>query len=160
MSETTEALRGRIKTALTAEGERDEVLGRICTLLKENLDGYDWVGFYLVDPARPRELQLGPFAGADTDHRRIPFGRGICGQVAESEQTMVVEDVQAADNYLSCSVDVRSEIVVPILVDGCFLGQLDIDSHAAARFGPEDRRLCEWICARLAEGKLFRSDSH
>ncbi|MCP5070617.1 MAG: GAF domain-containing protein [bacterium] len=159
MPEMTQALRDSIEAALTSSGEVNETLASLCTLLHENLDGYDWVGFYLVDPASPRELVLGPFAGADTDHRRIPFGRGICGQVAESEQTMVVEDVQAADNYLSCSVDVRSEIVAPILKEGRFVGQLDIDSHIAARFGPEDRRLCEHICARLADGAWFRGQS-
>ncbi len=159
MPEQTEALRDRIEALLNSNDEMDEILARLCTLLHENLDGYDWVGFYLVDPANPRELVLGPFAGADTDHRRIPFGRGICGQVAESEQTMVVEDVQAADNYLSCSVDVRSEIVVPILKEGRFVGQLDIDSHVAARFGPKDRRLCEHICGRLADGVWLREQS-
>ncbi len=159
MPEKMKALQDGIEAILASSTEEDKILAQLCTLLHENLDGYDWVGFYLVDPASPRELVLGPFAGADTDHRRIPFGRGICGQVAESEQTMVVEDVQAADNYLSCSVDVRSEIVAPILKDGRFVGQLDIDSHVAARFGPEDRRLCEHICARLADGIWFRERS-
>jgi GAF domain-containing protein len=144
------ALLAEIERAIAAAPARGDALAAVCRLLAERLPGYDWVGFYLVDPARPRELVLGPFVGEPTEHTRIPFGRGICGQVAEREETMVVEDVTAEANYLACSVSVRSEIVVPILAGGRFVGQLDIDSHVPARFGPADRALCEAICARLA----------
>jgi L-methionine (R)-S-oxide reductase len=127
---------------------RSTVLQRLCDRMKAALDGYDWVGFYIADDERP-ELHLGPFAGAPTDHTRIPFGRGICGQVALSRRPMVVEDVTREENYLSCSVDVRSEIVVPILVRGTFVAQIDIDSHAPANFGPADQAFLEALCARL-----------
>lgn len=140
---------------LAGTGTRESRLAAICALLAAEMSGYDWVGFYLSDPNNPRELQLGPFTGAPTEHTRIPFGRGICGQVAESHRTMVVADVTAAENYLACSMDVRSEIVVPILVAGSFVGQLDIDSHETNRFTPADREFCEAICARLASGDLF-----
>jgi L-methionine (R)-S-oxide reductase len=143
-------LLAEIERAIGAAADRDAALAAVCRLLAERQPGYDWVGFYLVYPARPRELVLGPFVGAPTEHTRIPFGRGICGQVAEREETMVVEDVAAEANYLACSLAVRSEIVVPILAAGRFVGQLDIDSHAPARFGPADRALCEAICAQLA----------
>ncbi len=139
-----------IERAIAAAADRDAALVAVCRLLAARQPGYDWVGFYLVDPARPRELVLGPFVGEPTEHTRIPFGRGICGQVAEREETMVVEDVTAEANYLACSLTVRSEIVVPILAAGRFVGQLDIDSHTPARFAPADRALCEAICARLA----------
>lgn len=140
-----------IDAALAAAPGRDAALAATCKLIHGRLDGYDWVGFYLVDPASPRELVLGPYVGDATDHVRIPFGRGICGQVAESEQTLVVEDVSAEANYLACSTAVRSEIVVPILTAaGRFVGQLDVDSHALARFGAADRAFCEAVCARLA----------
>lgn len=129
---------------------RDEILRAVCELMARELGGYDWVGFYLVDPDSPRELILGPYVGDATDHVRIPFGRGICGQVAESEETLVVVDVTLESNYLSCSSNVRSEIVVPIMAHGRCVGQLDIDSHEVGRFDGDDRRLCESICERLA----------
>jgi L-methionine (R)-S-oxide reductase len=150
MDSTQRTLLGEIDAALATAPDRDAALAATCRLVHERLDGYDWVGFYLVDPASPRELVLGPFVGEATEHVRIPFGRGICGQVAESEETMVVDDVSAEGNYLACSTEVRSEIVVPILAAGRFVGQLDVDSHRRGRFGAGDRALCEAICARLA----------
>jgi len=143
------ALLAEIESALAAATAREAALAAVCRLLAARRPGYDWVGFYLVDPERPRELVLGPFVGEPTEHTRIPFGRGICGQVAEREETMVVEDVAAEANYLACSLAVRSEIVVPIRAGGRFVAQLDIDSHQPARFGAADRALCEAICARL-----------
>lgn len=159
MSKSHANLLDRIDEVLAESDDASLVLDRTSTLIREGLEGYDWVGFYLVDPESPRELVLGPFAGADTDHRRIPFGRGICGQVAESEKTLVVDDVLAADNYLSCSANVRSEIVVPIMVDGEFVGQLDVDSHMPARFTGDDLRFCEAVCVKLAAGSVFRGRS-
>lgn len=144
------ALLAEIEAALAGASDREAALAAVCRLLATRRPGYDWVGFYLVDPARPRELVLGPFVGEPTEHTRIPFGRGICGQVAERGETMVVADVTAEANYLACSLAVRSEIVVPILAGGRFVAQLDIDSHAPGRFGAADRALCEAICARLA----------
>ncbi len=129
---------------------RDETLEAICGLLKEQVAYYDWVGFYRADPYAERELVLGPYVGAPTEHTRIPFGEGICGRAADTEQTFVVQDVSLETNYLSCSPDVRSEIVVPILRDGEILGELDIDSHALAPFTAEDRRFLERVCRRVA----------
>jgi len=128
-----------------------ERLERVCALLRARRPGYDWVGFYLVDPAAERELFLGPFAGAPTDHLRIPFGRGICGQAADRGETFVIADVGAEDNYLSCAVDVQSEIVVPVFHAGALVGELDIDSHRKARFAPADREFCETVAERVAE---------
>jgi len=128
----------------------DEKLAAICRLLHDEVPHYDWVGFYRVDPASPRALVLGPYVGASTDHTRIPFGRGICGRVAENPVTLVIQDVSEETNYLSCSIDVRSEIVVPILDGGSFVAQLDIDSHRLAPFTPADRALLESICEALA----------
>jgi GAF domain-containing protein len=122
----------------------------ICKLLNESLDNYDWVGFYLVDPNEDRMLYLGPYVGAETDHTRIPFGTGICGQAAETLDTFVVPDVSKATNYLACSLTVQSEIVVPIIYDGIFLGELDIDSHVLDNFDNDHRVLLERICVDLA----------
>lgn len=144
------ALRAQVDRILESPSPRDAKLKAICYLLRRRVPHFHWVGFYLVDPESPRELVLGPFEGDPTEHVRIPFGRGICGQVAETEETMVVDDVGAESNYLACSLDVRSEIVVPILARGRFVGQLDIDSHDVSAFSSADRALLESVCSSLA----------
>ena len=144
------SLLAAVDAALAAPDPLPERLARVCRLLADSRPGYDWVGFYLVDPAAPRELVLGPFVGAPTEHVRIPFGRGVCGQAAERGETVVVADVTAESNYLACSLRVRSEIVVPLLDGGRVRGELDIDSHTAARFTAADRALCEAVAARVA----------
>jgi GAF domain-containing protein len=125
-------------------------LKAIAELLRLAVPHYDWVGFYLADPERERELILGPYAGEPTEHTRIPFGRGACGRVAESLCTLLIPDVSREENYLSCSVKVKSEIVVPILKAGRFVAQMDIDSHAVNAFTDADRRFLERVCAALA----------
>lgn len=132
------------------DGDRLSKLQSICELLKRDIPNYDWVGFYMVDPAAERELVLGPFAGAPTEHTRIPFGKGICGQAAESLQTFVVEDVNMESNYLACSLDVKSEIVVPVMKGDQFAGELDIDSHTRSGVGEGDRKVLEQLCKIIA----------
>lgn len=150
MSPEYQGILERAVRVLDAEPTRDTKLGAIAALLSREVPHFDWVGFYLVDPESPRELVLGPYVGAPTEHTRIPFGRGVCGQVAESRETMIVQDVTAEANYLACSLDVRSEIVVPILAGGAFVAQLDVDSHVVSAITEDDRALCEGICAALA----------
>jgi GAF domain-containing protein len=128
----------------------DILLFKTAELLKSEIPHYDWVGFYLLDPQNDM-LVLGPYVGAPTDHTRIPVGKGICGQVAASGQTMTIQDVTQQDNYLACSLDVQSEIVVPILKNGVFVAEIDIDSHAYAPFTTEDEQLLEAIAEQLAE---------
>jgi GAF domain-containing protein len=94
-------------------------------------------------------LQLGPYAGAATDHTRIPYGRGICGQVALSGAAFVVPDVWAEDNYLACSLETKAEIVLPIFKEGKLIAQLDIDSHYANPFTDDDRAFLENLCTEL-----------
>src|SRR5690554_5969635 len=94
----------------------NEKLQDICNYLKINIPHYDWVGFYFIDNHK-KELHLGPFAGLPTEHTTIQFGKGICGQVAESNQTFLVSDVNSEENYISCNINVKSEIVVPIIVN-------------------------------------------
>ena len=96
---------------------RDEKLLQICTLLNENISHYNWVGFYFANHDT-QTLHLGPYVGEPTDHTVIPFGKGICGQVAVSNETFVVPDVWEQDNYLACSLETKAEIVVPIIKDG------------------------------------------
>lgn len=126
-----------------------QVMKTTCKLLAERVPHYDWVGFYLVDGENERELVLGPYVGEPTEHTRIGFGQGICGQAAEREETFVVPDVAEQDNYLSCSLRVRSEIVVPIFREGRVVGEIDIDSHTVDPFGPEDRIFLERIASLL-----------
>ena len=143
-------LLSRLEVLLQRNAAPEAGLWAVCGLLSEAVDYYDWVGFYLVRSSEPRVLQLGPFVGAPTEHTRIPFGRGICGQVAESHQTRVVDDVTAEDNYLACSLKVRAEVVVPIFVTGQFAGQLDIDSHQVAPFTEADTAFLTEVCQRVA----------
>lgn len=136
---------------VTAEDkDRDAKLLAICARLEREVAHYDWVGFYLVDPSRERELVLGPFVGAPTEHTRIAFGQGICGQAADTEMTFVIQDVSQETNYLSCSPHVKSEIVVPIFKDGVVVGEIDIDSHALAPFSEADNAFLEQVAALVA----------
>lgn len=132
---------------------RDDKLLQICHLLKDNIDYYDWVGFYFRNGEK-EELLLGPYAGEPTDHTVIPFGKGICGQVAVSNQNFVVPDVTAQDNYIACSMTVKSEIVVPLFVNGKNIGQIDIDSELLDAFTETDERFLESVNMEVA--KLFK----
>jgi GAF domain-containing protein len=129
---------------------RDEKLQAICQFLNENVAHYNWVGFYFANHEN-KTLHLGPYIGAPTDHTEIPFGKGICGQVAESNANFVVPDVAAQDNYIACSFTVKSEIVVPLFVNGINIGQIDIDSHVLDPFTEEDERFLEFVNSKVAE---------
>lgn len=128
----------------------EERLQQVCDLLKENVTHYDWVGFYFKNGDK-NELKLGPYAGAETDHTIIPFGKGICGQVALSNQNFVVPDVSAQDNYIACSITVKAEIVIPLFVNGENIGQIDIDSNTPDPFSEEDERFLEFINNEIAK---------
>lgn len=131
---------------------REEKLLKICELLSNSIDYYNWVGFYFANP-EAKTLHLGPYVGAETDHTVIPFGKGICGQVAVSNENFVVPDVAAQDNYIACSFTVKSEIVVPLFVNGENIGQIDIDSHVLNPFTEEDECFLEFVNNEVA--KLF-----
>ncbi|WLD24145.1 GAF domain-containing protein [Flavobacterium dauae] len=145
-----EQLKNTLTKLLSTDKTNNEKLQEICVFLKENISYYDWVGFYFTD-ANKKELHLGPFAGLPTDHTTIQFGKGICGQVAESNKTFLVSDVMAQDNYISCNINVKSEIVVPIITNGINIGQIDIDSNTLNAFGKEDRELLEWLTNEIAK---------
>lgn len=122
----------------------------ICKLLEKNVSHYNWVGFYFKNGDKD-ELKLGPYVGAPTDHDIIPFGKGICGQVAVSNENFVVPDVSAQDNYIACSISVKSEIVIPIFVDGENVGQIDIDSETYDPFTEHDEQFLEFVCKEVAQ---------
>ncbi len=143
-------LLGWVESILASPGTRDEKLQAICSLLEKRVDHYHWVGIYLAHEAKG-ELVLGPYVGEPTEHVRIPFGEGICGRAAETLETLVAQDVSKESNYLSCSVNVKSEMVIPIFKDGVLRGELDIDSHTISPFSEEDIRCLEQICALIAQ---------
>jgi GAF domain-containing protein len=134
----------------------DELMQGIVALFHEKLTRYNWVGFYMLEKEDNRDiLALGPFKGAMTPHTRIPLHQGICGAAASSGKTIVVDDVNADPRYLACSLETKSEIVVPVFVRGKVVGELDIDSNFRAAFGPDDRALCEHAAALL--GRFLES---
>ena len=148
---TFEELKPKVQDILTKTGIlREEKLVQICHLLKDNIDYYDWVGFYFRNGDK-EELVLGPYVGESTDHTVIPFGKGICGQVAISNENFVVPDVQAQDNYIACSISVKSEIVIPLFVNGENIGQIDIDSSVIDPFTEADERFLEFVNAEIAK---------
>ena len=129
---------------------REEKLLKICELLSSSVEYYNWVGFYFANQ-ETKTLHLGPYVGAETDHTIIPFGKGICGQVAVSNANFVVPDVAAQDNYIACSFTVKSEIVVPLFVNGQNIGQIDIDSHVLNPFTEKDERFLEFVCSEISK---------
>jgi GAF domain-containing protein len=127
-------------------------------LLHDRMLKYNWVGFYLLEPgAQPPMLVLGAFEGAMTPHTRIPLNQGICGAAASSGLTVVVDDVSRDPRYLACSLETKSEIVVPVFVHGKVVGELDIDSHFPAAFTSEHQELVQY-CATLVGKKLEASE--
>jgi L-methionine (R)-S-oxide reductase len=139
-----------VKTSATAKA----LMQGVCTLLHERMLKYNWVGFYMLEPeAKPPMLTLAAFVGAMTPHTRIPLNQGICGAAASSGKTIVVDDVSKDPRYLACSLETKSEIVVPIFIKDQVAGELDIDSHFPAAFGLEDQKLVQY-CAEVVGSKL------
>jgi len=138
-------LRDKVSSILANENESTaQRMIEVCELLQTSIDYYDWVGFYFANDIE-KTLHLKAFAGEPTNHTVIPFGKGICGQVAVSNENFVVDDVKAQNNYIACSLDVKSEIVIPLFKDGKNIGQIDIDSHTKDPFSEEDERFLEWV---------------
>ena len=150
---TFDLLKPQILDILSKENQsRDEKLLNICKFLESNISYYTWVGFYFANH-ETQTLHLGPYVGAPTDHTVIPFGKGICGQVAVSNENFVVPDVAAQDNYIACSFTVKSEIVVPLFVNGVNIGQIDIDSNVLDPFTSEDELFLEFVNSEVS--RLF-----
>ncbi|AFL80067.1 GAF domain-containing protein [Aequorivita sublithincola DSM 14238] len=144
-------LKPKITTILSNDHETSEQrMKEVCELLQTSVGYYDWVGFYFANEAE-KTLHLKAFAGEPTDHTVIPFGKGICGQVAISNKNFVVADVKAQDNYIACSITVKAEIVIPLFKDGKNIGQIDIDSHLEDPFSEVDERFLEWVNSEVAE---------
>ncbi len=153
-----EEVRSEIAELTQAAPTTKDLMQGVCRLLHERMLKYNWVGFYMLEPgARPPVLVLGAFVGAMTPHTRIPLNQGICGAAASSGKTVVVDDVSKDPRYLACSLETKSEIVVPIFVKANVVGELDIDSHFPAAFGAEDQELVTY-CAKLVGSRLEKSE--
>ena len=136
-----------ISSAIAAAPAPKSAMQQAVRLLKDAIPHYTWVGIYVLEGD---ELVLGPYLGKPSPHTRIPLGRGICGAAATAKETIVVDDVNADSRYLACSLETKSEIVVPILLRGDVLGEIDIDSDTPAAFGTADRSLLERVATLLA----------
>lgn len=142
-------LKTSVNKIIISDLSTETKLQEICDLLESAISYYDWVGFYFKNGDK-EELKLAQFTGEPTEHTIIPFGKGICGQVAVSNENFVVQDVSSQDNYISCGWKVKSEIVIPIFVNGENIGQIDIDSHTVNPFTDKDEDLLEYVCERVA----------
>jgi L-methionine (R)-S-oxide reductase len=157
VSSRLEEIQGEISALAEAAPTAQALMQGVCRLLHERMLKYNWVGFYMLEAdTRPPVLVLENFVGAMTPHTRIPLNQGICGAAASSGKTIVVDDVSKDSRYLACSLETKSEIVVPIFVKGQVVGELDIDSHFAAAFGTDDQKLVQY-CAELLGKKLEQS---
>ncbi|RED50370.1 GAF domain-containing protein [Seonamhaeicola aphaedonensis] len=145
-----EQLKPQVEAITSKKSSVDERLFEICQLLEKHIHYYNWVGFYFRNRNK-EELKLGPYVGTPTDHTIIPFGKGICGQVAVSNQNFVVPDVSVQDNYIACSMTVKAEIVIPIFVNGKNIGQIDIDSNTPDPFTEADERFLEFVTQKVSE---------
>jgi L-methionine (R)-S-oxide reductase len=149
-----EEIRDELTGLARAVPNAQELMRTMVKVLHERMLKYNWVGFYMLEPgAKPPMLALGAFEGAMTPHTRIPLNQGICGAAASSGHTVVVDDVSKDPRYLACSLETKSEIVVPVFVHGKVVGELDIDSHFAAAFTSEHQELVQ-LCAMLVGKKL------
>ncbi len=145
--------KSKISQIIENDLKTDDKLQQICDVLQKNYPHFHWVGFYFVN-GNKQELKLAQFAGKPTEHTIIPFGKGICGQVAVSNENFVVQDVSEQDNYISCGIDVKSEIVIPIFQNGINIGQIDIDSHDRSPFTAQDEEFLEYVCKEVASLNL------
>lgn len=143
----------RIRALATAAYSLEEMEKAVVEVIAAELPLYNWTGFYWLDPHDPQTLVLGAFIGEPTPHVRIPVTQGICGAAVASGETVVVDDVHSDPRYLSCSIKTKSEIVVPIYARGKVVGEIDIDSHAAAAFAEIDRAFLQEV-ARIV-GAFF-----
>ncbi|RYG63323.1 GAF domain-containing protein [bacterium] len=128
--------------------DRGRALREKTMRLLNDLPGYEWSGVYRLEGDT---LHLDAYTGDATDHTVIPVGRGVCGTAVAERRSQVIEDVQALDNYLSCSIKTRSEIVVLIERGDEILGQIDIDGHEVGAFDASDEGFLRRVAAILAD---------
>jgi L-methionine (R)-S-oxide reductase len=137
-----------MRRALQQQPDATSAMEVAVQILKDRIPDYTWVGIYLLEGD---ELVLGPFRGKPSPHTRIPLGQGICGAAATEKTTIIVDDVNADVRYLACSIETKSEIVVPVMDGETVLGEIDIDSDRLAAFNSDDRELLEHVAALVAQ---------
>ncbi|HHY34894.1 MAG TPA: GAF domain-containing protein [Firmicutes bacterium] len=140
-------LLARIKAA-SQESDDIEAFYRKVVDTLSRIPYYNWVGFYFL---KGGELVLGPYVGKPTQHVRIKVGQGVCGRAVAERSTIVVDDVTKESNYLACSLETRSEIVVPIWVGDKIIGEIDIDSDELAAFDQIDKDFLEEVAAIVGD---------
>lgn len=123
-------------------------LRREAMSLLSGLEGWNWCGIYRLEG---ETLILDEYVGAATDHTHIPVGRGVCGTAVAENRNQVIPDVQALDNYLACSLETKSELVVLIREGSTILGQIDIDGHKVGQFSCEEEAFLDQMAVILAE---------
>ncbi|MFQ5452909.1 MAG: GAF domain-containing protein [Candidatus Zixiibacteriota bacterium] len=119
-------------------------------LINNFSEGYNWTGFYMM---RSNVLEVGPYIGPKTEHKKIDLNDGICGAAASEKKTIIVEDVNADPRFLACSVNTRSEIVVPLMDGDKCIGEIDIDSNQPGFFNHQDEKMLQEV-ASLIVNKL------
>lgn len=138
----------KIDGIIKSSDESKKILEKIVNILYEHIEYYDWVGIYIV---KDDNLYLGPWKGKqETEHIKIPIGKGICGSAAETGKTEIVDDVNSDERYLACFVSTKSEIVVPIKKQGKIVGEIDIDSDKKDAFTKEDALFLEKTAEMLS----------
>jgi L-methionine (R)-S-oxide reductase len=156
--ETFAQILSEVKTFAKAAANLGALQSFIVDMIPKRLPSYNWTGFYMLDANDPEMLVLGPFHGAPTEHVRIPVNEGICGAAVAENDTVIVDDVHSDPRYLACSLETRSEIVVPIRVYGAVVGEIDIDSHDLAAFSAQDRVFLE-ECAAIVGRFMERTQA-
>lgn len=140
----------KIEKAADKYDDMNAFYQEVVKILDQNISYYNWTGFYFM---KDGELVIGPYIGRPTEHVRIKVGQGICGRAVAEQNSIIVDDVGKEENYLACSLETKSEIVVPIWVDNKIIGEIDIDSDEKAAFDEDDRRFLENI-AEIISRKL------
>jgi len=148
MEATRNQLVEKVRAAIGGETDRWKILDISVRLIDSFSDDFNWTGFYMKDGD---VLRVGPYVGPVTEHTVIELDRGICGAAAKQKKTVVVDDVRSDPRFLACSIQTRSEIVVPLMDGDECIGEIDIDSNRPANFSPEDREMLEAVARVIVE---------
>ena len=148
MTGDREQLVDTIRTSIAEKKSEKEILTTAAKLIDCFSEGFDWTGFYMM---RGGILEVGPYVGPETPHKKIELSDGLCGAAAREKQSIVVDDVNADDRFLACSITTRSEIVVPLMNGDEVIGEIDIDSNEPGHFNEDDRKMLEAIAHVIVE---------
>lgn len=128
----------------------EEILERAVDLIHSTSEVYDWVGIYILERDGQTLRLFRYYHGRPTPHERIPISSGICGAAVRENQALIVPDVNADPRYLACSLETRSEIVVPVRYRGEVIGEIDIDSDTLDAFDERDREFLEKMARMIS----------